>query len=91
MAQREAEKAAAEALHVEEKAAKLRAVIDEFHKPAERSKEQVLALVMQLVARAAERGESEVEVYRFPSIVCSDQGRALTGVYPSTVPDFSNW
>jgi hypothetical protein len=37
---------------------------------------------MQLVSRAAERGQSEVQVYRFPNSLCSDRGRKINNSEP---------
>jgi hypothetical protein len=39
----------------------------EFYKLPEGTAEQLLQLVMQLVSKAAERGHSEIQVYRFPN------------------------
>jgi hypothetical protein len=76
MAEREAAKAAEEMRHIKEQEEKQKAVMAEFHKPPDRTAEQLL---QQLVSRAAERGQSEVQVYRFPSLgrpskVCSQSG-----------------
>jgi hypothetical protein len=49
----------------------------EFYKPPERSAEQVLHLVMQLVNKAADRGQTEVQIYRFPNTMCTDRGRRI--------------
>ena len=76
MAEREAAKAAEELRHIKEQEEKQKAVMEEFHKPPERTPEQLMQLVMQLVNRAAERGQSEVQVYRFPNALCSDQRTA---------------
>jgi hypothetical protein len=77
MAQREAEKAAAEIARMRAEEDKKKALLEEFHKPPARTPEQLHALVMQLVSQAAERGEHEVQVYRFPSTLCADSGRAI--------------
>src|SRR5262252_9720264 len=77
MAEREAQKAAEELRHMKEQEEKQKAVMAEFHKPPERTPEQVMQGVMQLVSRAAERGQSEVQVYRFPNVLCSDRGRRI--------------
>jgi hypothetical protein len=77
MTEREAAKAAEETRRLEEQEARRKAVIEEFQKPPERTAEQLMALVTQMVNRAAEHGESEVQVYQFPSFVCSDRGRAI--------------
>src|ERR1700757_5397586 len=75
MAERGAAKAAEELRHMKEQEEKQKAVMAEFYKPPERTAEQLLEMVMQLVSRAAERGQSEVQVYRFPNSLCSDRGR----------------
>src|SRR5690242_1829078 len=82
MAEREAAKAAEEMRHMKEQEEKQKAVMEEFHKPPERTPEQLLQVVMQLVTHAAERGQSEVQVYRFPNALCSDRGRRINNSEP---------
>jgi len=82
MAEREAAKAAEEMRHVKEQEEKQKAVMAEFHKPPERTPEQLMQTVMQLVNKAAERGQSEVQVYRFPNALCSDRGRRINNSEP---------
>src|SRR6201981_1258909 len=82
MAEREAAKAAEELRHMKEQEEKQKAVMAEFYKPPERTAEQLLELIMQLVNRAAERGQSEVQVYRFPNSMCSDGGRRINNSLP---------
>jgi hypothetical protein len=77
MAEREAAKAAEELRRMQAQEEQQKAVMAEFHKPPERTAEQLLQLVMQLVSRAAENGRSEVQVYRFPNTMCSDRGRRI--------------
>ena len=77
MAEREAAKAAEELRRMREQEEKQKAVMAEFHKPPERTPEQVLHFVMQLVDHAAEAGQTEVQVYRFPNEMCSDRGRRI--------------
>ncbi len=77
MAEREAAKAAEEARHRQEQEERQKAVMAEFHKPPDRTPEQLLQQVMQLVSQAAERGQQEVQVYRFPNSLCSDRGRRI--------------
>jgi hypothetical protein len=55
---------------------------EEFHKPPERMPEQLKQAVMQLVNHAAESGQSEVQIYRFPSALCSDRGRRINNSEP---------
>ena len=56
MAEREAAKAAEEIRRLKEQEEKQKAVMEEFHKPPDRTPEQLMQLVMQLVDRAAEHG-----------------------------------
>ena len=82
MAEREAAKAAEELRRMREHEEKQKAVMEEFHKPPERTPEQLMQLVMTLVNHAAEAGQSEVQVYRFPNELCSDRGRRINNSEP---------
>ena len=82
MAEREAAKAAEELRHMKEHEEQQKAVMAEFHKPPERTAEQLLKSVMQLVDQAADRGQTEVQVYRFPNDMCSDRGRRINNSEP---------
>jgi hypothetical protein len=82
IAEREAARAAEELRHVKEEEAKQKAVIEELHKPFDRSEEQLMQLVMQLISHATDNGKSEVEVYRFPNVMCSDRGRRINNSEP---------
>ena len=57
MAEREAAKAAEELRRVREQEEKQKAVMAEFHRPPERTPEQLMHFVMQLVNHAAEAGQ----------------------------------
>jgi hypothetical protein len=82
MAEREAAKAAEEMRHMQEQEEKQKAVMEEFRKAPDRTPEQVMQLVTQLVDRAAERGQSEVQIYRFPNSLCTDRGRRINNAEP---------
>ena len=82
MAERAAAEAAKEARHMQEQKEKQKAVMAEFHRPPERTADQLMQLVMGLVSHAAERGQSEVQVYRFPNALCSDGGRRINNAEP---------
>jgi hypothetical protein len=82
MAEREAAKAAEELRHMREQEEKQKAVMAEFHKPPERTPDQLMHFVMQLVDHAAEQGQSEVQIYRFPNELCSDRGRRINNSEP---------
>src|SRR6266436_7689823 len=72
MAEHQAARAAEELQHMREQEEKQKAVMEEFHKPPERSPEQLMQLVTTLVSHAAEAGQTEVQVYRFPNQLCKD-------------------
>ena len=82
MAEREAAKAAEEMRHMKEQEDKQKAVMEKFREPPARTPNQLMELVMQLVSRAAERGQSEVQIYRFPNSLCSDGGRRINNSLP---------
>ena len=60
---------------------KQKAVMEEFHKPGEDAG-PANGTVMQLVDRAAGRGQSQVQIYRFPNSLCSDGGRRINNSLP---------
>ena len=82
MAEREAAKAAEEMRRMREQEEKQKAVMAEFHKPPERTPEELMNFVMRLVDHAAETGQTEVQVYRFPNQLCSDRGRRINNSQP---------
>jgi hypothetical protein len=82
MGEREAAKAAEEARHMKEQEEKQKAVMEEFRKPPDRTPDQLMELLNQLVNRAAEHGQSQVQVYRFPNSLCSDGGRRINNSLP---------
>jgi len=82
MADREAAKAADDLRHKKEQEEKQKSLIEELHKPFDRSVDQLMQLVMQLVRHAAEHGQREVQVYRFPNAMCNDRGRRINNSEP---------
>jgi hypothetical protein len=87
VAEREAAKAAEEVRRMREREEKQKPVMDEFQTPPARTPEKLMQLLMQLVNGAAERGQSEVQVYRFPNALCSDRGRAINNSAPDLDKD----
>ena len=83
MAEREAAKAAEELRRMREQEEKQKAVMAEFHKPPERTPEELMNFVMRLVDHAAESGQTEVQVYRFPNSLCTDGGRRINNTLPN--------
>jgi hypothetical protein len=82
MAEREAQKAAEEIRRMQEQEAKQKEVMTEFHAPPTRTPEQLMQLITQLVNHAAERGQTEVQIYRFPNELCTDRGRRINNSDP---------
>ena len=82
MAEREAARAAEESRRTQEQEERQKVVMAEFHKPPERTAEQLMQLVRQLVDQAADRGQTEVQVYRFPNELCRDRGRRINNSEP---------
>src|ERR1700749_2146391 len=82
MTERETQKVAEELRRMKEQEEKQKAVMAEFHAPPARTPEQLMQLIMQLVNQAAERGQSEVQVYRFPNTLCTDNGRRINNSEP---------
>jgi len=82
MAEREAQKAAEELRRVKEQEEKQKEVMAEFHAPPARTPEKLMQLIMQLVNQAAERGQTEVQVYRFPNELSTDRGRRINNSEP---------
>jgi hypothetical protein len=73
----EAEKAS-EAMRQKAKAdAEKKALIDRLTKPSGVSDEEALKRVAVIVQRAVKNGLTEVEVIRFPNMLCTDRGRAI--------------
>lgn len=83
IAEREAARAAEELRHAKEQVGKQKSVMEEFHKPFDRSPDQLMQMVKQLVTHAAEHGQTEVQVYRFPNAMCSDRGRRINNSEPN--------
>ena len=82
MAEREAQRASEEMRRLQAQEEQQKAVMAEFQRPPDRTPEQLLAMIMQLVSHAAERGQTEVQVYRFPNAMCTDRGRRINNSDP---------
>ena len=77
LAQAEAEKAR-EALRQKEKAdAEKKALIDKLSKPSGISEQEAIERATEIIQRAVKNGLTEVEVFRFPNVLCTDHGRAI--------------
>ena len=73
----EAEKASDE-MRVKQKAdAEKKELIDRLTKPSGVSDEEALKRAALIVQRAVKNGLTEVDVFRFPNVLCTDRGRAI--------------
>jgi hypothetical protein len=59
-----------------------RALIERLTKPSGLSDEEVMKKAAAIIQRAAGNGLTEVEVYRFPNVICTDRGRAINQQEP---------
>ena len=73
----EAEKASVEARKHAAAEAEKKALIDKLTKPSGVSDEEALKRVAIIIDRAVANGLTEVQVYRFPNTLCTDNGRAI--------------
>lgn len=73
----EAEKAAAELRKQAKTDAEKKALTDRLTKPSGVSDEEALKRVALIIQRALKNGLTEVEVTRFPNVLCTDRGRAI--------------
>jgi hypothetical protein len=54
-----------------------KALIDQLSKPSGLTEEAKIKLAANVINRAVANGLTEVEVYRFPNVLCTDRGRAI--------------
>ncbi|MGJ4958712.1 hypothetical protein ACQR1H_23965 [Bradyrhizobium sp. HKCCYLRH2015] len=74
---KEAEKADEYARRAAAAEAEKRALIEQFSRPSGKSEEEKIMLASTVIQRAVHNGLTEVQVYRFPNVMCTDRGRAI--------------
>jgi len=74
---KEAEKADQHARAAAAAEAEKRALIEKLSKPSGLSEDDKVKLASSVIQRAVRNGLSEVQVYRFPNILCTDKGPAI--------------
>ena len=74
---KEAEKADEHLRRTAAAEAEKRALIEKLSKPSGLSEEEKVKLASTVIQRAVRNGLSEVQVYRFPNTLCTDNGRAI--------------
>ena len=82
IAMAEAEKAS-EAMrkHMHEEAEK-KALLDHLSRPSGVSDEEAIRRASAIIERAVGNGLNEVQVFRFPNVLCTDHGRAINQQEP---------
>ena len=78
----EAEEASKEAAKMAAAEAEKQALIDRLTKPSGVSDEDAIQRAVKIIERAVANGKSEVQVYRFPNVICTDKGRAFNQQEP---------
>ena len=78
----EAEKADAAVRRQAEAEAEKKLLIDKITKPSGVSDEEAMKRVAVIVNRAVSNGLTEVQVYRFPNKLCTDNARAINQQEP---------
>lgn len=74
---KEAEKAEHAARAAAAAEAEKREFIERLSKPSGLSEEEKVKLAASVIQRAMRNGLTEVQVYRFPNVLCTDRGRAI--------------
>jgi hypothetical protein len=74
---KEAEKAEEAMRHMAAVAAEKQALIDELTKPSGLTEDEKVKRASTIIQRAVRSGLHEVQVYRFPNVLCTDHGRAI--------------
>src|SRR5215471_15565052 len=73
----EAEKASEEMRLRAQAEAEKKALVDQLTKPSGLSDEEAIARAVRIIERASSNGLTEVQVHRFPNMLCTDKGRAI--------------
>lgn len=74
---KEAEKADQYARRLAAAEAEKRALIERLSKPSGLTEDEKIQLASTVIQRAVRNGLTEVQVYRFPNSLCTDNGRAI--------------
>ena len=58
------------------------ALVEELRKPSGLSEDEKVKRAATVIQRAVRNGLHEVQVYRFPNVLCTDRGRAINQMEP---------
>jgi hypothetical protein len=73
----QAEKASAAMRKRSQEEAEKKALLDHLSRPSGVSDEEAIRRASVIIERAVSNGLSEVQVFRFPNVLCTDHGRAI--------------
>ncbi|MBN8902893.1 MULTISPECIES: hypothetical protein [Kaistia] len=76
-ARKEAEKAAEYASLAAAAQAEKNALVEQLSRPSGKTEDEKVQLAATVIQRAVRNGLTEVQVYRFPNSMCTDNGRAI--------------
>jgi hypothetical protein len=79
---KEAEKADQHARAAAAAEAEKRLLREKLSKPSGLSEDEKVKLASTVIQRAVRNGLTEVQVYRFPNVLCTDKGRAINQLEP---------
>jgi hypothetical protein len=79
---KEAEEADKEARAAAAAEAEKKALIERLSQPSGLSEDEKVKLASSVIQRAVRNGLTEVQVYRFPNMLCTDKGRAINQMEP---------
>lgn len=82
LAASEAEEASKQAMRDKELAAKKKELLDHLRAPSGVSDEEGVRRAITMIERAITNGLTEIQVYRFPNMLCTDRGRAINQQEP---------
>ena len=78
----EADKASEDLRNRSAAEAEKKALIEQLSKPSGVSDEEGIRRAVTVIERAARNGLTEVQVFRFPNLLCTDRGRAINQQEP---------
>ena len=79
---KEAEKADQETRAAAAAETEKKALIERLSQPSGLSEDEKVKLASTVIQRAVRNGLTEVQVYRFPNVLCTDKGRAINQLEP---------
>jgi hypothetical protein len=78
----EADEAAKEAKAQRQAEADRKALLDRLSRPSGVSDEEAIQRAIKMIEGAVKNRRTEVQIYRFPNILCTDNGRAINQQEP---------